>query len=157
MALLWQLAAVGTGCWQVVPPAASCTCMYLGEERSTCNTEHVTLISLRHPAGQVILRLLWNPKVHYRVYNSPPLVPILSHILTNYFFNIQHNIILPSTPRYSKWSLSFSTVTRLRARWQGSPNRLWGPPSLLANWYGGGGGLPGGKAAGSWSWPLTSI
>jgi hypothetical protein len=27
------------------------------------------------------------------------------------------------------------------------PDRLWGPPSLL---------FPGGKAAGAWSWPLTS-
>jgi hypothetical protein len=28
------------------------------------------------------------------------------------------------------------------------PERLWGPPSLLSN---------GGKAAGAWSWPLTSV
>jgi hypothetical protein len=34
------------------------------------------------------------------------------------------------------------------------PGRLWGPPNLLYNGY-----LeifPGGKAAGAWSWPLTS-
>jgi hypothetical protein len=32
---------------------------------------------------------------------------------------------------------------------------LWGPPSLLTNGYQG--SFPGGKAAGTWTWPLTSI
>jgi hypothetical protein len=34
------------------------------------------------------------------------------------------------------------------------PDRLWGPSSLLSNWWWGGGLR--GKAAGAWSWPLTS-
>jgi hypothetical protein len=64
-------------------------------------------------AGSDIPLLLWISKIHYRVHKSPPLVSVLSqmvlvHILTPYFCNIHLNVILPSTIRSRKCSLTFS-------------------------------------------------
>jgi hypothetical protein len=53
-------------------------------------------------ATQEFSNILWNPTVHYRVYKSPPPVPILSHInlvhtIPFYLSKFHHNITLPHT------------------------------------------------------------
>jgi hypothetical protein len=53
-----------------------------------------------------------NPKVHHRIHNSPPLVPVLSQV--NPLLTVPANLlkihcepILPSVRRSFKWSFSF--------------------------------------------------
>jgi hypothetical protein len=70
-----------------------------------------------HSAGQEIPRLLWNPKFYYCVHSIPPLVLTVSqmhpvHTFPPYFPKIQSNIILPSTPRPSEWSLLFRLTNK---------------------------------------------
>jgi hypothetical protein len=70
-----------------------------------------------HLTSQGIPPLLWNPKFHYRVHKTPPLVPVLSqmypvHTFPLYFPKIRFNIVFPSTPRSSKWSVYFTLSNR---------------------------------------------
>jgi hypothetical protein len=51
---------------------------------------------------QEIPKISWNPKFHYCVHKSPPLVPILSHInpvhtIQSYLSKIHFDIIYPPT------------------------------------------------------------
>jgi hypothetical protein len=66
----------------------------------------------RYSASQEIPRLLRNPKIHDCVHKIPPLVPILSQMHPSYTFPPYFskdcsNIISPSSPRSSEWTLSF--------------------------------------------------
>jgi hypothetical protein len=94
-----------------------------------------------------------NLKVHHRVYNSPPLVPILSQLSAIHnpaasLPRIYSDPILLSTPRPSEWSLSlcfshwqivyFSLhmPRQPHSPWFDLPNNMWGWVQIIPpSWY----------------------
>jgi hypothetical protein len=76
-----------------------------------------------HSASQEIPRHSWNPKIHFRVHKSPPMVPTpiqMNPVQTfpPYFRKIYSRIIIPSTPRF-------------RA---GTATRVWAGRSRFYSW-----------------------
>jgi hypothetical protein len=93
----------------------------------------------RFVASQEIPRKLWNPKLHHPIHKYPPPVSILSqlnsaHIPTSHFLKIRLNIILPTAPGSTKWSLSlrFSHLNPIHAS-SLPPTRYMSRPSHLTD------------------------
>jgi len=63
----------------------------------------------RFSASQEIPHILWNPNVHYLIHKCPPTIPEPARSSPCHqiqLLKIYLNIILPSMPGSSKWSLS---------------------------------------------------
>ena len=91
-------------------------------------------------ACQEIPCILWNPKVHCRIYKCPPPVPILRqidpvHALTSHFLKIHLNSIFPSTPESSKWYLSFIFSQKISVYTTAVSHTCYMPCSPHSSWF----------------------
>jgi hypothetical protein len=68
-------------------------------------------------ASTEVPRILWNPKVHYRMHKCSPPLPLLNrinpvHAFPFHLLKMHFNIIVSPTRRYSKWSFHSGFPTK---------------------------------------------
>ena len=90
----------------------------------------------RFSVTQQIPRILWNPKVPYRIHKSPPLVHILSqldpvHTPTFHLLQLHLNIIFPSSLSLPSGLFPSSFLTKTLYTPHISPYVLHAPPKAL--------------------------
>jgi hypothetical protein len=90
----------------------------------------------RFAASQEIPRILWNPKVHYRIHKCPSPGPILSqinpvHATTSHDLTVHPNIIPPTTPGSPKWFLPFRFPHQNPVYTSPLPNARYMPRHLI--------------------------
>ena len=88
-----------------------------------------------------IPRILWDSVVQNRIHNSSPLVLTLSqinpiHALPANFLKINFTIILPSTPRSSKWPLSVGFPHQNLVETSPLPHTCYMPHRSHSSWFG---------------------
>ena len=89
----------------------------------------------RFSGSQDICCILWNPKVYYCMYKSPPSLPFLSQIIPFHapspnFLKTQFNI-LPSMRSYSNWALS-QIIKPLVMWFSPFPSHFWMVHSMIS-------------------------
>jgi hypothetical protein len=89
-----------------------------------------------HSASQKEPLSLWNPKVHYNVHTSQLLDPILSQPnlvrpIDPYLPKVDLKVILPPTPRSSRWSLTFGPSNQNPVNTSPLPMRATCPAHLI--------------------------
>ena len=91
-------------------------------------------------ARQESPRIFWNPKVHYRIHKNPP--PVLTWARSiqstspSHFSKFDFNIILPSMPWSSKWSLSIRSPLQNPVYTSALSHTCYFPGLSYSSWFG---------------------
>jgi hypothetical protein len=102
--------------------------------------------------------VLFTAIMSHPLWRQGPIVcslPVHSHICNVTYIQTSRDTVVGIANGYGLDGRRIGVRVLVRSRiFTSCPYRLWGPPNLLSNGYQG--PFPEVKAAGAWSWPLTS-